>query len=139
MEIAKTFNEFFVNIVPTLKISPKECYETDVGRKKEEQTFTFNYVSYEEILNEIRKLKTATTTQQNDIPTKILKENSKVFTRYFHKNINFRIENSTFPSDLKVADVIQTSEKKPKTLKDNYRPISILPNLSKIYERCFYN
>ena len=66
MEIAETFNEFFVNIVPSLKISPKENYETDVGndnepilnyinkfknhpnikvikpRKKEEQTFTFN-------------------------------------------------------------------------------------------------
>ena len=34
------------------------------SRKKEEQTFTFNYVSYEEVLNEIRKLQTATTTQQ---------------------------------------------------------------------------
>ena len=88
MEIAETFNEFFVNIVPSLKISPKENYETDVrnddepvlnyinkfknhlsikiikSRKKEEQTFTFNYVSYEEVLNEIRKLQTATTTQQ---------------------------------------------------------------------------
>ena len=29
-EIAETFNEFFVNIVPSLKISPKENYETDV-------------------------------------------------------------------------------------------------------------
>ena len=46
------------------------------SRKKEEQTFTFSYVSYEEVLNEIRKLKTTKTTQQNDIPTKILKENS---------------------------------------------------------------
>ena len=88
MEIAETFNKFFVNIVPSLKISTKENYETDVrnddepvlnyinkfknhlsikiikSRKKEEQTFTFNYVSYEEVLNEIRKLQTATTTQQ---------------------------------------------------------------------------
>ena len=69
MEIAETFNEYFVNINPSLKISPKENYETDVGndnesilnyidnfknhpsikvikfRKKEEQTFTFSYVS----------------------------------------------------------------------------------------------
>ena len=80
METAETFNEFFVNIVPSLKISPKENYKTDAGndnkpilnyinksknhpsikviksRKKEEQTFTFNYVSYEEVLNKIRKL-----------------------------------------------------------------------------------
>ena len=163
MEIAETFNEFFVNIVPSLKISPKENYETDVGndnepilnyinkfknhpsikviksRKKEEQTFTFSYVSYEEVLNEIRKLQTTKTTQQNDIPTKILKENSEVFARYFHKNINFCIENSIFPSDLKVADVTPAFKKKSKTSKDNYRPISILPNISKIYERCLYN
>ena len=163
MEITKTFNEFFVNIVPSLKILPKENYETDVGndnepilnyinkfknhpsikviksRKKEEQTFTFNYVSYEEVLNKIRKLQTTKTTQQNDIPTKILKENSGVFARYFHKNINFCIENSIFPSDLKVADVTPAFKKKSKTSKDNYRPISILPNISKIYERCLYN
>ena len=65
MEIAETFNEFFENIVPSLKISPTENYETDAGndnepilnyinkfknhpsvkviksRKKEEHTFTF--------------------------------------------------------------------------------------------------
>ena len=77
--------------------------------------------------------------QQNDIPTKILKENSEAFARYFHKNINFCIENSIFPSDLKVADVILAFKKKSKTSKDNYRLISILPNLSEIYERCLYN
>ena len=163
MEIAETFNEFFVNIVPSLKISPKENYETNVGKdnepilnyidkfknhssikvintkKKEEQTFTFNSVSYEEVLNEIRKLKTATTTQQNDILTKILKKNSKVFSRYFHKNINCCFENSIFTSDLKVADVIPAFKKKSQTSKGNYRPISILPNISKICERCLYN
>ena len=91
---------------------------------------TFNYVSYEEVLNEIRKLQTTTTIQQNDITTKILRENSEVFARYFHKNINFCIENSIFPSDLKVADVTATFKKTSNTSKDNYGPISILPNIS---------
>ena len=62
-----------------------------------------------------------------------------MFARYFHKNINFCIENSIFPSDLKVADVTPAFKKKSKTSKDNYRSISILPNISKIYERCLYN
>ena len=35
MENDETFNEFFVNIVPSLKISPKENYETDVGNDNE--------------------------------------------------------------------------------------------------------
>ena len=34
-EIAETFNYFFENIVPSLKISPKENYETDVGNDNE--------------------------------------------------------------------------------------------------------
>ena len=31
MQIAEIFNKFFVNIVPSLKILPKENHETDVG------------------------------------------------------------------------------------------------------------
>ena len=49
------------------------------------------------------------------------------------------MENSIFSSDLKVANVTPAFKKKSKTSKDNYRPISILPNISKIYERCLYN
>ena len=62
-----------------------------------------------------------------------------MFARYFHKNINFCIENSIFPSDLKVADVTPAFKNKSKTSKDDFRPISILPNISKIYEKCLYN
>ena len=162
-KITETFNKLFVSTVPSLEISPKENCKTDVGndnkpiliyinksknhsninviksRKKEEQTFLFISVSFEEVLNEIRKLQTATTMQQNDIPTKILKKNSEVFARYFHKNINICIENSIFPSDLNLADVTPAFKKKSKTSRDNYRPISILPNISNIYERCLFN
>ena len=70
--------------------------------KNEEQTFTFNYVPHEEVLNEIKNLQTTKTTQQNGIPKttqqngipkttakwyskKILKEDSEVLARYFHE------------------------------------------------------
>ena len=35
MEIAETFNKFFINIAPNLKILPEENYETDVGNDNE--------------------------------------------------------------------------------------------------------
>ena len=44
-----------------------------------------------------------------------------------------------FPSDLKLADVTPVYKKKSKNSKDNYRPVSILSNISKIYERCIYD
>ena len=34
-EFVETFNNFFVNIVSSLKISPKENYETDAGSDSE--------------------------------------------------------------------------------------------------------
>ena len=40
---------------------------------------------------------------------------------------------------MKYADVTQIHKKDDKIDKENYRPISILPNLSKVYERLMYN
>ena len=54
-------------------------------RKKEEQIFTFNYNSYDEVLNKVMKLQTAKTIQQNDSPTNILEKNLEVLARYFHE------------------------------------------------------
>ena len=62
-----------------------------------------------------------------------------MYSRYFHKNINFCIDNSILQSDLKVANVTAAFKKKSTTSKDNYRLISFLPNIPKIYERCLYN
>ena len=148
--------------IKSLKNSPKKNFETDVGddnkpilnpirkfknhpsitviksRKKEEQTINFNYVSNEEVLNEIRKIQTAETIQQNGIPTKILKQNSEVFVRHFHENIWFCTENSTFLSEnpvLKVSDVTSTFKKTIKDSERLLRHISTLPNISKTYER----
>ena len=46
---------------------------------------------------------------------------------------------ATFPTSIKYTDVIPIHKKDDKTHKENYRPISILPNLSKLYERLMYN
>ena len=82
---------------------------------------------------------TSKATQQSDIPTKILRENDEFFARFFHEILNLRIDVDIFPSDLKIADVTPAYKKKSKYSKDNYRPVSILSNKSKIYERCIYD
>ena len=48
-------------------------------------------------------------------------------------------QSSKFPNELKQADIVPANKKKSKLSKENYRPISILPNVSRIYERCLYD
>ena len=49
------------------------------------------------------------------------------------------IDNGIFPDSLKFANITPVFKKDSRTEKTNYRPVSILPNLSKIYERLIYN
>ena len=98
-----------------------------------------NICGYIEKKKKKNNLVTAITFQQSDIPTKILKQNSNYFAGYFCGNINQCISKSMFPADLKLADVTPVYKNKSKNPKDNYRPVSILCNISKIYERCLYD
>ena len=75
----------------------------------------------------------------NDIPVKVIKENKDIATFLIHHNFNNSFSSSTFPTALKYTDVRPVFKKDDKTDKENYRPISILPTLSKVYERFIYN
>ena len=49
--------------------------------------------------------------------------------------INNAIDTGTFPDALKKADVTPVFKKADRLSKENYRPVSILPRLSKVYEK----
>ena len=108
-------------------------------QEKNDQSFSFGPVTYDDILKIVNTLDTAKASKQSDIPTKILKQNSDYSAEYFYENIYQCISKSIFPPDLKLADVTPVYKKKLKNSKDNYRPVTILPNISKIYERCIYD
>ena len=97
--------------------------------------FPFKSVTIEDICKEIRALDAPKATQRDDIPTKIIKNISDIF-QIFQANFNNAIETSTFPEQLKCSDVKPIFKKDSGTDKKNYRPISSLPNVSKICERC---
>ena len=98
--------------------------------------FSFKLVTIEDICKEILALDASKATQSNDMSTKIIKNNSDIFSKFFQANLNNTIVRSTFPEQLKYADVKPVFKKDSRTDKKNYRPVSILPNVSKIYERC---
>ena len=77
--------------------------------------------------------------QGSDIPTKIIKLNIDLFNSFICQHFNYCISIGEFPNELKRADVIPVHKKKDKCDKTNYRPVSILLNISKFYEKIIYN
>ena len=98
-------------------------------------SFSFQNVEVFEIIN---NLNTSKAYQKNNIPPKLLKDNADVCASVICNDINSNIEEGCFPVNLKNADITPTSKKADRHLKINYRPVSILPTLSKIYEKNLY-
>ena len=54
------------------------------SKKKNDQSFSFGPVTYDDVSKKVNTLDTAKASQQSDIPTKILKQNSDYFIEYFY-------------------------------------------------------
>ena len=100
--------------------------------------FSFRPVNYEEVLTELKNLDVSKTTQLEGIPTKFLKENLNIFATFLAKDINKCMRQGEFPDKLKTADIAPAFKRGNKYDKLNYRPVSILPILSNVDEKCLY-
>ena len=127
---------------PVLKAIKKYSTHPSILRIKDKMNnnvFSFQKVTYEEILIEIHSLDTSKSPQSEDIPFKIIKDNADIFANFILQNFDKCIIDGKFPDQLKKADVSPVFKKGNHNDKTNYWPVSILPSLSKIYERLIYN
>ena len=69
---------------------------------------------------------------------RIIKENVDIFTDILHSSFNNSIYDSEFPSILKLANTAPVFKKGDRNSKENYRTVSILLNISKIFERYMF-
>ena len=74
--------------------------------------------------------------QTDNIPPQILKDNVDICT--LSSDFNSCIYNGILPNNLKHADITPAFKKAERLRKINYRPASILPTLSKVYEKLLY-
>ena len=95
--------------------------------------FSFREVILKQIETEISLLKLNKASQYSVIPTKIIKENSYIISNFIYGSIKNYIKHSIFPSCLKHADVTPLHKECSKSLKENYKLVSILPILSKVF------
>ena len=67
-----------------------------------------------------------------------LSKQTDIFSHFLFNCFNDSIRSSQFPEVLKQASVYPVFKKGAKTDKENYRPVSVLPNVSKIFEKCLH-
>ena len=105
---------------------------TDRMEKLGNPIFNFKFASHEETEKEVNNLKIKKASQKSDISVKIIKENVDLISYFLYHTFVNSLTCATFPTSMKYADVTPIHKKDDKTDKENYHPISILPNLSKV-------
>ena len=103
------------------------------------KNFSFGLINHECISKIINNLDTSKATLQGDIPTKNIKDNKDLFSYFISASFNNAVNKGIFPDELKHADIKPIHKMESRNEKESYRPVSILPNLSKIFERCMYD
>ena len=156
-EIAENLDNYFSDIITNRKLLPYEDPTTNPenivdpvlkaiekyknhaniriinDKCKTNSVFTFNQVSLEYIQKELKNLNPSKVSQSSDIVTKIIRQNLDLFAPLAHQEMNESLDLNKFPSTMKLGNIIPSFKKNYRTNKANYRPVSILLNLSKVF------
>lgn len=132
--IANTLNNFFKNSGKLLfdKIPPTINNLPTTSAAIAESMVLFQ-TRIEEITAKINKLKKSKSLKDY-ISTCALKKHSRKLAPILSNLINDCLANETFPDDLKCSRIVPIFKDNDPCDPNNYRPISILPSLSKIFE-----
>ena len=91
-----------------------------------------------DILQVVSDIDVTKATSCQNIPTKIFKENIDLYIDVIGRIFNQGTIECKFPDRLKLADITPSYKKGDVTDKNNYRPISLLPAISKVFEKLYY-
>jgi exonuclease III len=107
--------------------------------KHEDQNLNEITVTEAEVLKELTKLNPSKAQGPDNLPTRVLKDCAQELTPSITTLYNESLHQSKVPKAWKNANVTPIHKKGDKHLANNYRPISLLPVISKVLERCIYN
>ena len=140
-EMSNTMNSFFVNIGKSVeeKIPRSNKPITDYLGQPNRYCISLNPCTEYEIKGFIDKLDVSKASGPFSVPSKILKSQKNNLLKPLTSIVNKSLAEGTFPNMLKLATVVPIFKKNEKDKCANYRPISLLSNLSKILERAMYD
>ena len=143
-QIANGFCKFFSTIAQKLKLKAFPLTNLVWKSKQnelyfEKHQFALNEVTDLEVLKHLKGLKRSCAVGLDEIPASFLKDTAYVISKPLAHIINCSLKCGIFPPDLSIAKVAPIYKSGSKDSFDNYRPISVLPAISKIFEKCVYS
>ena len=157
-DVCESFNEFFTSAANNIGFPDEVVYDSsgnvnmcDIFRKHENHksisyiqrfckpngVFEFTCVTESHVCNILQKLNEKKAMGHDRIPAKLLKICATELSPFFTHLVNKSILDGIFPSDLKLAEVCAIFKKLDRLSKENYRPVSLLRILSKVFERIY--
>ena len=151
--VAEIFNKFYASIAEyktnydgididsleniLLKHSnhPSICMIKNKHRKETDTQFHFQKISHNDYKTYIKKLVTKPSSGHDNVQSKFLKMCADDIAGPYCDIFNRCVETSSFPSDMKFAEIGPLYKKKDSLNKNNYRSVNLLIVMSKIYER----
>ena len=138
-DIADALNNFFTNIGSNLsnRITPQCSSICDTLLNTNCNSMFLSETNVDEIITIVNKLTQKTSTDCNDMNMSFVKNIIHLVVQPFTYICNLSLATGIFPDAMKIAKVIPIYKTGAKDEFNNYRPISLLPQFSKILEKLF--
>ena len=145
--ISNVFKTFFsdiaINLLAKLPTAPNRFNKNSVSEFYKKfnikNKFKFSHVTDETILEILKNLDVTKATGIDNIAAIFLKDGAEILASPIAQLCNLSISTSIFPDECKTAKLIPIYKKGSKTDPKNYRPISLLPLISKVIEKVIHD
>ena len=139
--IANLFNDYFTQIGPqmaqTVPVVNNISFKHFL-KDKTDTIFKFNPVHNSDIKKIILDLNSKTSSGHGNISTVLLKCLEPILTPILTLIINQSLNSGIFPKKLKIAKIVPLHKKDDIHTIENYRPISLLSSISKVFEKVVF-
>ena len=135
--IVNSFNSFFVNAGPELagEIPDLGFDQCNSNIKRNPHSIFLSATNEQEVINIVLKCKSKLSTDCHDIDMTIVKKVINNIAKPLTHICNLSYQSGRFPNKMKIAKVIPLYKNESKHSYTNYRPISLLPQFSKVLEK----
>jgi hypothetical protein len=96
-------------------------------------------ISTDDILRHLLKLKPSSASGEDALPGFILKDCAQILVTPLHFLYNLILTTSVYPCLWKVGKICPIFKSGKKNIISNYRPVTILPHISKVFESIIYS